>query len=261
MSLNAASFSPDHIGDNDYRYYSDERRQSWAPANAWSGCWAGKSASLITTRDAGALRITNATDWTGNSRHWENDTLSYELRPYNGFTRDNWSTTHWILHGENSASSGGISAVSSLSAAGAFYLAAVCFNSRGGGNRQVWCMGDTNKVLLDQPNGRVSMVVNSSSATNITAVNAFPTTHSTGDDKPFLMEIWRDGSDVIHAARNNVEVGTNPTMAGTFVMDGFGRSGSAGWDDFLCEFFVCSAVPTTQERSEIWTFMRLKWDL
>ena len=259
MSLNAVALVNTHIGDNDFRYYTDARRKTWTPANAWSGCWAGKARNLITTRDSGGLRITNATDWTGNARHWINDTLADEFNPSAGLTLGDWSTPHWVLKSTAFSSSGGISAVSSLSAAGEFYLAAVCCNSRGLGTRYMWGMGVDNRIRLDQPNGLLSINIAASADTTLAPAGSFPTTGGTETHTPFLVEIWRDGSNVVRAARNGVEVGSNPTMTGTYIMDGFGASGSQGWDEYLMEFFVATAVGTAVQRRELLNFMRVKW--
>ena len=143
-----------------------------------------------------------------------------------------------------------------LNAAGGFYLAAVCMNTRNGGTRQLFGSTNGDVVHLDQGLDAVFMTVG----------GQWRRLCPDGDLPKGIMvlEIWRDSKGVMtcFANGNKVTQGTVKTTK-TSQISGFGfdGSGSSQWDDYSMEFVMCDALPPKSERDMIREYLRAKWNV
>jgi hypothetical protein len=260
-TITSLNFAPEHLGHQDERYYTDQdRAENWAPANVWSWLWPGKAMQLVTV-EVGA--IVTATDVSGNGRNWDafDGTSGLRARESLDYPEEDWATDLPVLQGVRNAVAGVNRLLSPLNATGEFYLGHAIWNARGAGSRYMFG-GDTanNYAVLRQADKNVRMVIDGSAETQLADDGLV-----VGDEvwMPFFLEIFRDSSDVVHCWVNMVDVGNKPTLAGTFPVSQFGGhpdwSGGGRWDDFMAELFISSAVPTLQQRREIYNYFRVKW--
>jgi hypothetical protein len=257
VTLASSSFDNLYEGNNDWRFYSDERRMSWTLPGLYSWLWMGKGSNLVTLVGG---RVTAAVDATGNGNNWDYEDDRGPDASTTGFTFGSHTTTTPALHGNNSAAEagGGIGLVTPMAAEGEFYLGAFLANSRDTGNRYMWGFDITlDYIRLAQSSNRVDAVIDGSSVTTIAGdESVLPKT------RLLYLEVWRDSNDIMHVAVDLNEVGSAVSMPGTFSWNGFGgKDTGSQWDDFLCEVWGGLTIPTLRERTEMYNMLRAKWHM
>jgi hypothetical protein len=239
----------------------------WAPCGGaedklWSWAWAGESGENVTTvGGTDKQRIIEMLDLSGNGHHYFNDSGSQQPAFQVGLSVHGFTTSLPIVAADRFADGTQVymqwmDQVATMLADGGFYLAFAGMNTRDAGHRHLWGRAWDNLVRVDQGRNRTNIIING-------------TEHILAESEslpkgPILLEIWRDGNNVLHAWVNGQDISLpGVTSSEMFSMNGIGWSGdgTGGWDDYAFEYIACDDIPSSQQRDEVREYLRAKWRL
>jgi hypothetical protein len=248
-----------------------------AEPTLWAWAWTGVDGEHCTLEDAGSnrQRVVQLNDISGNARHyirsvaelltgcpWYEPGLDYVDASWGSYSTALAPIARQKLNSGEEVYGQYLQQAAAMNAAGEFYLAAACLNTRTGGTRYLWGGdGFTDRVRLSQ--GNVGDSGANRIAVTIAGNEALVSDVDTIPKGPVVIEVWRDVSNVIHIRANGVAVGNGATVAGTFALAGFGGGpsvGGAGWDDDLLELLACNGLPALSYRDAVVAQFNAKWE-
>jgi hypothetical protein len=233
----------------------------------WAWGWAGQQSENLTLINGprGKL-ITDMVDLSGRGNHFYNygaNKPAYQIGlNLNASTKGGSYQTSLPIVGLDKYAGGSqvygniLYQAKHLNAQGGFYLAAVCTNTRTGGERELFGTDNQNYVRLDQQRNNVTLKVGG-------------VQQKVGKDGSLpkgilLLEIWRDDAGKVTCYGNGVDISVpRIKIPQTFALSGMGfdGGGSSQWDDYWMEFVLCDALPPQAERDFLRGYLSSKWGI
>ncbi len=234
--------------------------------SAWAWGWAGERGEHLTLVEGPrGLRVERMTDLSGRGNHFFNygsnqgayqSGLSIEADEKGGAYATDLKLIGLDRYADGSQVYGNVYYQERrLNAAGPMYLAAVCMNTRIGGQRELFGTDAVHSLRIDQERDNVQLCINGTTR-RVSRDGACPR-------GILLLEVWRDSTSRIVCMGNGADISAGVTMGQTFAVSGLGfdGSGSSQWDDYLMEVVMCDGLPTASEREALREYLRAKWDI
>jgi len=236
----------------------------------WAWTWAGDRGQHVDLVAGSNGEIQLLHDLSGHGRDWTTFGAKpgYQLgltlpHPWRATKGPAWSTSLPLISidgytqpggGGTDHFSNGYGWPASLNAAGEFYVAVACLNTRNNGTRELLGQDGHNLLRFDQSADSAELVLAGQRRTLAPA--------GTLPQGPMVLELWRDAGDVVTLQANGAVLGT-ATIAGSFDVSGVGwdRSGSSQWDDYAMEFVVCDGLPGSAERDDVRELLADRWEI